>query len=106
MTIFDKREKSSETKFAVDAEMQFKIRAKRNKLIGLWVAEKLGLVGDAAKEYAFSIIDEDAKVAGDSDVIEKIVADLAAKKIAITAQEIEAHLATFEHEAKKQILGN
>lgn len=99
MTTFDSREKGFEDKFAHDAELQFKIRARRNKLVGLWAAEKMGLGGEAAKEYAFSIIDEDAKVAGDSDVIAKLASDTK-----LSEKEIEAHLATFEHEARKQLL--
>ena len=106
MTIFDKREKGSETKFAVDAELQFKIRARRNKLVGLWAAEKMGLTEDKAKDYAFSIIDEDAKVAGDSDVISKLVADFANAKVAITEEQVKNQLVDYESEAKKQLLGN
>ena len=106
MSIFDKREKGSEGKFALDAELQFKIRAKRDKLIGLWAAEKLGLSGEKAKEYAFSIIDEDAKLKGDTDVIAKLTQDFAKAKIAVTEAQIKAQLVTCEEEAKKQLLGN
>lgn len=78
MTTFDKREEGFEKKFAHDEELQFKATARRNKLLGLWAAEKMGLSGDKAADYAKSVVEADLKEAGDADVITKVEADLAA----------------------------
>ncbi len=79
MTSFDDRESAFENKFAHDAETQFKIDARRNKLLGLWAAELLGKSGDEAAAYALEVIKSDFEEAGDEDVIRKVVADLAGK---------------------------
>lgn len=76
MTTFDKREEAFESKFAHDEELQFKATARRNKLLGLWVAEKMGLSGEEAASYAKSLVVADLEEAGDDDVIRKVLADL------------------------------
>jgi hypothetical protein len=78
MTTFDKREEGFEKKFAMDEELQFKAAARRNKLVGLWAAEKLGLSGAEADAYAKSVVMADFQEAGDDDIFRKIKADLAA----------------------------
>lgn len=78
MTTFDKREEAFEKKFAHDEELQFKATARRNKLLGLWAAEKMGLSGDAAATYAKTVVEADLKEAGDDDVVAKVFADLKA----------------------------
>lgn len=88
MTTFDKREDAFEKKFAHDEELQFKAAARRNKLLGLWVAEKLGLSGDKAEEYAKSVVIADLQEAGDQDVIAKVLADFAAAGIAQSEHQI------------------
>jgi hypothetical protein len=79
MTTFDEREQTFERKYAHDAEMQFKAQARRNKLLGLWAADRMGLVGDEAEEYARSVIMADLAEAGDDDVFRKVTADLEEK---------------------------
>ncbi|HSM19852.1 MAG TPA: DUF1476 domain-containing protein, partial [Hyphomicrobiales bacterium] len=64
MTTFDKRQEGFEAKFAHDEELKFKANARRNKLLGLWAAEKLGLSGPAADDYAFSVVKADFEEAG------------------------------------------
>ena len=81
MTTFDKREEGFEKKFAMDEELQFKADARRNKLLGLWAAEKLGLSGDEAEAYAKSVVMADFEEAGDEDVFRKISADFDAKSV-------------------------
>lgn len=76
MTTFDKREEGFEKKFALDEELMFKAAARRNKLLGLWAAEKLGLSGADAEAYAKSVVMADFQEAGDDDVFRKIKADL------------------------------
>ncbi|HRX37749.1 MAG TPA: DUF1476 domain-containing protein [Aestuariivirga sp.] len=81
MTTFDKREEGFEKKFAHDEELQFKAGARRNKLLGLWAAEKLGLAGAEAEAYAKSVVVADFEEAGDEDVFRKIRGDFDAKNV-------------------------
>src|SRR5664279_5583980 len=82
MSTFDKREEGFEKKFALDEEQKFKAEARRNKLLGLWVAEKLGLSGEAANTYAKDVIAAEFQEAGDADVVRKVIGDLKAKGVA------------------------
>ena len=91
MTTFDKREEGFEKQFAVDEELRFKAQARRNRLLGLWVAEKLGLTGDAAAAYAKEVVAADFE-AGDRDVVHKVMRDLAAKGETITESELGAKM--------------
>lgn len=81
MSTFDKREEGFENKFAHDAELKFKAEARRNRLVGAWAAEQMGLDGDAAEQYAKDLVKEDLKEAGDEDVFRKIRADFDAKGV-------------------------
>jgi hypothetical protein len=92
MTTFDKREEGFEKKFALDEEQKFKAEVRRNKLLGLWAAEKLGLSGDAADAYAKEVVAADFEEAGDKDVQNKVVKDLAAKGVAVTAAEVRVKM--------------
>lgn len=75
MSTFDKREDAFEAKFARDEELRFKAEARRNKLLGLWAAEKLGKTGDAANAYAREVVASDFEEAGDEDVFRKVRGD-------------------------------
>src|SRR3954469_3287288 len=88
MTTFDKREEGFEKKFAHDEELRFKANARRNKMLGLWAAEKLGLVGDAASAYAKEVVMSDFEEAGDHDVFKKVRRDLDAKGVAQSDHQI------------------
>lgn len=92
MTTFDEREEGFEKKFALDEEQKFKAEARRNRLLGLWAAEKLGLTGDAANAYSKEVVIADFEEAGSSDVLRKIMGDFAAKSIAVTEQAIRAKM--------------
>jgi hypothetical protein len=81
MTTFDKREDGFEKKFAHDEELRFKATARRNKLLGLWAAEKLGLTGTEADVYAKDVIMADLDEAGEDDVFRKIRKDFDAKSV-------------------------
>ena len=81
MTTFDKREDAFEQQFAHDEELRFKATARRNKLLGLWAAEKLGLSGAEAETYAKSVVIADFEEAGDHDVMHKIRKDFDAKGV-------------------------
>jgi hypothetical protein len=88
MTTFDKREEGFEKKFALDEEQKFKAMARRNRLIGMWAAEKLGLSGDEANAYAKEVVMADFEEAGDDDVFRKIRKDFDAKGIAQSDHQI------------------
>ncbi|NLH80569.1 MAG: DUF1476 domain-containing protein [Phyllobacteriaceae bacterium] len=88
MTTFDKREEAFEQKYAHDEELQFKATARRNKLLGLWAAEKMGISGDAAAAYAKTVVEADLAEGGDADVIAKVLADLTAAGVAQSEHQI------------------
>lgn len=102
MTTFDDRERAFEAKFAHDAELQFRVQSRRDRLLGLWAAEKLGHSGGAADDYAKSVVMSDLVHAGDEDVVAKLVADLAG--IGIGEAEIRAELALKGAEALRQLV--
>jgi hypothetical protein len=81
MTTFDKREEGFEKQFAHDEELRFKANARRNKLLGLWAAEKLGLAGADAQAYAKEVVTADLEEAGDDDVFRKIRRDFDSKGV-------------------------
>ena len=88
MSSFDKREEGFEKKFAMDEESKFKAMARRNRLLGLWAAEKLGISGDAANAYAKDVVMSDFEEGGDHDVFKKVRKDLDAKGVALSDQDI------------------
>jgi hypothetical protein len=81
MTTFDKREEGFEKQFAHDEELRFKATARRNKMLGLWAAQKLGLAGAEADEYAKAIVLVDFEEPGEDDVFRKIRKDFDEKSI-------------------------
>src|SRR3954469_1898340 len=92
MSTLDKREEGFEKKFALDEEQKFKAEARRNRLLGLWAAEKLGITGDAATAYAKEVVAADFEEAGDADVLRKVLGDFTAKGVALTQQVIRAKM--------------
>lgn len=88
MSTFDKRGDSFENKFAHDEELRFKALARRNKLLGLWAAEKLGKTAEDAVVYARAVVAADFEEAGDEDVFRKIRADFDAAGIAQSDHQI------------------
>ncbi|WOI52537.1 DUF1476 domain-containing protein [Parvularcula sp. LCG005] len=95
MTTFDDREKRFETGFVLDAELRFKVEAKRDKLLGAWVAAKLGLSGADADEYARSVVRADLEEPGDDDVFRKVRADLDKSAKKVSDEEIRAKMAEY-----------
>lgn len=104
MTTFDDREKAFEKKYAHDSEMQFKVEARRNKLLGLWAADRMGLSGDAAEAYAKTVVIADLKEAGDDDVFRKVAGDLGEKGTGISDADIRKQMQDLLAEAKVQIM--
>jgi hypothetical protein len=103
MTTFDEREKSYERKFQHDQELAFKARARRNKLLGLWAAERIGLSGEAAEVYARAVIAADLQKPRDQNVVDKIAGDFAKQGVKLDAMRVRIELDRFMAEAKKQL---
>ncbi len=104
MSGFEDRQKGFENKFKHDQELQFKVTARRNKLLGQWVAGKLGLSGAAADDYAKTVVAADFAKPGDDDVIDKVLADLSAKGVTLTKHDIARELTRLADEAKSQVM--
>jgi hypothetical protein len=103
MTTFDKREEGFEKKFAHDEELRFKANARRNKLLGLWAAEKLGVSGDAANVYAKDVVMADFEEAGEEDVFKKVRKDFDAKGVVQSDQDIRRAMVDLMEKAIAEI---
>ena len=102
MSTFDERENAFESKYAHDAEMQFKAEARRNKLVGLWAAGLLGKTGDDATAYAAEVVKSDFEEAGSEDVVRKVTGDLVGRA---SEDDVREKLTELMAEAKAQLLG-
>jgi hypothetical protein len=105
MSGFDKRREGYESKFAHDEDLKFKATARRNKLVGLWAAGKMGLTGTAADDYAKEVVKADFEEAGEEDVFRKIRRDFDAKKLAISDHQIRREMEDLMTTAVEQIQG-
>jgi hypothetical protein len=103
MTTFDDRERQEETRFKHQQELAFKARNRGNKLFGLWIAEQLGLSGEAAEDYARDVVVADFDLPGDEDIFTKVRADLEAKSIEISDHILDKRLQEFRQIAAEQI---
>src|SRR5438128_9893885 len=103
MTTFDKGEEGFEKKFAHDEELRFKANARRNKLLGLWAAEKLGMTGADADAYAKLVVMADFEEAGDNDVFRKIRKDFDAKGVAQSDHQIRRTMDDLLEQAIAQV---
>jgi hypothetical protein len=103
MTTFDKREEGFEKKFAHDQDLLFKANARRNKMLGLWAAEKMGLSGPAADAYAKEVVVADFEEAGDDDVLRKVRKDFDAKGVALSDQQVRKIMDELMGQAVAQI---
>ena len=103
MTNFEDREKGFERKFAHDEELKFRATARRNRLLGLWAAEQMGVTGDAAQAYAREVIKADLAEPGEEDLFRKIRADFDAKGVGQSDHQIRRQMAELMGEAISQI---
>ncbi len=103
MSTFDRREEGFESKFAHDADLRFKAEARRNKLVGAWAADLMGLKGDEATAYGKELIKEDLKEAGDDDVFRKLRADFDTKKVEQSDHQIRRTLDEMMAKAVEEI---
>ena len=104
MSTFNDRERAFETKYARDEEMQFRVIARRNRLLGEWAARKMGLSQEETDSYAKDVVRADFEEAGDGDVIRKVLGDLTAAGVEVTDAEIREALAHRTVDAKRQII--
>jgi hypothetical protein len=105
MTMFEDRERAEEAKFAHDEEKMFRVQARRNKLLGHWAAERMGLDPAETEAYAKSVVQAEFEEAGDEDVIRKLLGDLISAGIEIDDAEIRAALESKGLEARAQVIG-
>jgi len=103
MSGFDKRREGYESKFANDQDLKFKATARRNKLLGLWAAEKLGISGEAADAYAKEVVKSDFEEAGDDDVFRKVRKDFDAKSVDVSDHQIRREMEDLMAKAVEQI---
>ena len=101
---FNEREKGFEAKFKLDQETEFRITARRNKLLGLWLGEQLGLNDSEINDFAASVVASDLVEPGDEDVIRKCMADIHERGANISDEEIRNKIIEFSEEAYKQII--
>ncbi|HKX23101.1 MAG TPA: DUF1476 domain-containing protein [Rhizorhapis sp.] len=104
MTSFQDREKAFEAKFARDAEMQFKINARRNRLLGEWAAAKMGLTREETDAYAKAVVQADFEEAGDEDVIRKVLGDLTSAGVEADDLMVRSALEEKAVEARRQFI--
>jgi hypothetical protein len=103
MSGFDKRREGYESKFAHDEDLKFKATARRNKLLGLWAAAKMGITGEAADAYAKEVVKAEFEEAGDEDVFRKIRKDLDAKQVEVSDHQIRREMEELMAKAVEQI---
>lgn len=104
MTTFDRREQAFENRFAHDEEMRFKATMRRNKLLGLWAAEQMGMSAGKAEAYAKEVIKADFEEVGDNDVVRKIMADFKNSGVDVSEHRLRRHMDEFLAEAKAQLI--
>ena len=105
MTSFQDRERAEEAKFAHDEEIAFRIQARRNRLLGEWAADRMGLSQAEREAYAKAVVQADFEEAGDEDVIRKLLGDLIAAGVDANEGEIRTALEAKQVEARRAFLG-
>jgi hypothetical protein len=104
MSTFDERQKGFEKKFEKDQELQFKAQARRNRLLGLWAAELMGMKGDSADAYAKDVVKADFEKPGEDDVLDKIMTDFKAKGVAQSEHQVRRKMEELLGVAKQQLM--
>ncbi|MFT4955792.1 MAG: hypothetical protein ACI8U3_002191 [Brevundimonas sp.] len=103
MTTFDEREKGFENKFAHEQDQEFRAVARRNKLLGLWAAEKMGLSAESAENYAAAVVRADFEQPGDDDVARKVAGDLKGSGLSVSEGELRSKMDELMSHAREQI---
>jgi hypothetical protein len=105
MTTFNDRERAEEAHFAHDEEMVFRVHARRNRLLGQWAAEQMGLSAAEAESYAKSVVQADFEEAGDEDVIRKLLGDLTGAGVETSEAQVRAAMDAKQIEARRALMG-
>lgn len=103
MSGFDKRREGYESKFAHDQDLKFKATARRNKLLGLWAADLMGITGDAAADYAKEVVKSDFEEVGEHDVFRKLRKDFDAKGVTVSDHQIQREMDDLMAKAIEQV---
>jgi hypothetical protein len=104
MATFDDRQKGFEQKYKHDKELEFKINARRNKLLGLWAAKEMGVPDAEAEAYAKTVVLADFEKPGDDDVLQKIVADFKQKGLEISEHRVRKNMTELLDAARAQVM--
>jgi hypothetical protein len=104
MTGFADREKEFETRFKHDQELRFKVTARRNRMLGMWAAQRMGITGADAEAYAKEVGATQFEPGGDKHVIDKVAGDLAAKGQTVTPAQVRFELEHLAEQAKHQLM--
>ncbi len=104
MTDFHDRERGEERKFAMDEETTFRVAARRNRLLGRWAGEKMGLTAEETDAYAKAVVQADFEEAGDEDVIRTLLGDLTQAGCEVDEAEVRAALDAKSVEARRQLM--
>jgi hypothetical protein len=105
MTTFNDRERAEEAKFAHDADVLFRIQARRNKLLGQWAAQRMALDAAETESYARAVVQAEFEEAGDEDVVRTVHGDLLMAGLEVTDAEVRKALEASSVEARRQLLG-
>jgi len=105
MTDFNDRQRGEEAKFARDEDMAFRVAARRNRLLGQWAAEKMGLTPEETDAYAKEVVQAEFEEAGDEDVIRKVLGDLTSAGCDIDEAGVRGALEAKNVEARRQLMG-
>lgn len=106
MTTFQDRERDFEKRFQHDEELRFKANARRNKMLGLWAAEKLGMSGAEAEAYAKEVVMSDFEEPGDDDVLRKVLSDFEAKGVDMGKARLRQEMDRLMPLAKQEIMND
>lgn len=104
MTTFNDREKAFEDKFKHDQDLQFKVEVRRNKLLGLWIAEILGKAGADAETYAKEVVSSDFEEPGDADLVRKVLGDMEDAGAELSEHRLRKKMEELMAEAKEQVM--
>ncbi len=105
MTTFEDRERAEEAHFALEEEMHFRVAARRNRLLGQWAAQKMGLSAAETDAYAKAVVQADFEEAGDEDVVRKLIGDLTSAGVETDEAEVRSALEAKMVEARRMLMG-
>ena len=105
MSGYEERQHAAEAKLAHDSELRFRVMNRRNRLLGQWVAERLGLTGEKAEDYARSVVRSDLEEPGDEDVVRKVMKDCAEAGEPLTHEQVRARMAELQRVALHEVAG-